>query len=302
VDPSPVDVRAQLERVLASEGFANAERMARFLRYVVDRVLAGEGDQIKEYVVGVEVFGRDAEYDPRVDSIVRVEARRLRTKLDEYYAGPGREDSVVIELRRGTYVPQFHQRVAATAPPAAELTATEPGTVPPVGGRASAKRSVGLGAACAAVIILALVAARGLWTDGAASTPAVSIVVLPLVEYSPPHEDAAFAANLTDGITGELARTGTLSVVSHTTALQFASGERRDIRYIASALKVDVVVEGRVTRTDSRVDVDLRLVNAATDRKFWVGQFSGRIQDLTVLERQIATTVAPVALTVRSAQ
>ena len=72
---------AQLDRILASDVFANADRMSRFLRFVVERALAGESDQLKEYVVGIEVFGRDDRYDPRLDSIVRVEARRLRTKI-----------------------------------------------------------------------------------------------------------------------------------------------------------------------------------------------------------------------------
>jgi TolB-like protein len=302
MDPSSDDVRVQLERILASDGFANAERMSRFLRYVVDRVLAGQGDQIKEYVVGVEVFGRQAEYDPRVDSIVRVEARRLRTKLDEYYSGPGRDDPVVIELRRGTYVPQFHCRAAATVAPAMTPSASNAGAALQAGRPTLRRRSIALGAASVAVLIVVLFASRGLWTDAATSTPAVSVIVLPLVEYSSNHQDAAFAANLTDGLTSQLARTGTLSVVSHTTALQFASGERRDIRTIASALHVDVVVEGRVSRTDDRVNVDVRLVNAATDRKFWVRQFSGRIQDSTALEREIAATIAPVALAVRPAR
>ena len=107
VEPSADEIRLQLDRLLASVGFANAERMSGFLRYVVERSIAGESDQLKEYVIGVAVFGRDEQYDPRLDSIVRVEARRLRTKLDEYYAGSGRHDPIVIGMRRGAYVPDF---------------------------------------------------------------------------------------------------------------------------------------------------------------------------------------------------
>ena len=85
----PADaVRAQLDRILASPGFVNADRLSRFLRFVVERTLAGEGDQLKEYLLGTEVFDRPSDYDPRLDSIVRVEARRLRAKLAEFYAGP----------------------------------------------------------------------------------------------------------------------------------------------------------------------------------------------------------------------
>ena len=88
--PTADDVRHQLDRLLASSGFANAGRMSRFLKFVVEKTLAGESERLKEYVIGIEVFDRDASYDPRLDSIVRVEAARLRTKLAEYYAGEGR--------------------------------------------------------------------------------------------------------------------------------------------------------------------------------------------------------------------
>ena len=89
--------------------------MSGFLRYVVGRTLAGEGDQIKEYVIGVAVFGRGDDYDPRLDSIVRVEARRLRTKLDEYYAADGRDDTIVIAIPRGSYSPTFEKRTPQLA-------------------------------------------------------------------------------------------------------------------------------------------------------------------------------------------
>jgi hypothetical protein len=78
------DIRAELERILASKGFATAGRLSRLLRYVVDQTIAGEADRLKEYAVGVEVFDRDASYDTRLDSIVRVEAGRLRRRRGAY--------------------------------------------------------------------------------------------------------------------------------------------------------------------------------------------------------------------------
>lgn len=102
---SPDAVRLQTERILASETFAGSERLSRFLRFTVETTLQGQGDQIKEYLVGREVFDRNDDYDPRLDPIVRVEARRLRSKLDEYYAGPGRQDRLRIQFRKGSYAP-----------------------------------------------------------------------------------------------------------------------------------------------------------------------------------------------------
>ena len=81
--------------------------MARFLRLAVERTLEGRSDELKEYLIGVEVFDRKPSYDPRVDPIVRVEARRLRAKLKQYYEGDGRGDPLLIEFATGTYAPQF---------------------------------------------------------------------------------------------------------------------------------------------------------------------------------------------------
>jgi TolB-like protein/Tfp pilus assembly protein PilF len=104
----PRQVRAELDRILQSPGFTHSDRMARFLRCVVERALAGHGDELKEYLLGVEVFDRKPDYDPRTDPIVRVEARRLRSKLQEYYEHNGKDSQVHIELPKGGYSPTFH--------------------------------------------------------------------------------------------------------------------------------------------------------------------------------------------------
>lgn len=100
-------IRRQLEKIAAHGLFARSERMVRFLRLAVERTLEGKADELKEYLIGVEVFDRPSSYDPRVDPIVRVEARRLRSKLKAYYAGDGNNDPVRIEFRTGGYAPQI---------------------------------------------------------------------------------------------------------------------------------------------------------------------------------------------------
>lgn len=291
VQPTADEIRAQLDRVLASEGFANADRMSAFLRYVVERALAGESDQIKEYAIGVDVFGRNGTYDPRLDSIVRVEARRLRAKVDEYYATHGGGDPVIIAMRRGTYVPSFERRTAADAPtatPALDVPASAAARTRPLGWQIAV-------ALLASTLVLAGIAAtRGsLWATGA--RPGVSIAVLPFAHYSPENSEGLLAARLTDGVTSELARLRTIGVVSHTSAQQFA-GERTPVPEIARALKADVVMEGTVAQNGDRVAVTIRLVNAQTDRKMWVREFAGRAGDSRDLERRIAAEAAPFIL------
>src|SRR5262249_47372714 len=103
-------VQAQLAKILGSQAFGNSERLSRFLRFTVEQTLRGRGDQIKEYLLGLEVCDRNQSYDPRTDPIVRVEAGRLRSKLSEYYETEGRDDPLVIEYRKGSYVPAFQKR------------------------------------------------------------------------------------------------------------------------------------------------------------------------------------------------
>ena len=109
-------VRAEVERIAASSYFAGSERLGRFLRYIVEEALAGRGGKIKEYAVGLEVYGRKPDFDPKADAIVRVEAGRLRAKLEQYYAHGGRENPVRIDVPKGSYAPVFAWRADAQAP------------------------------------------------------------------------------------------------------------------------------------------------------------------------------------------
>jgi hypothetical protein len=118
----PVDsIRTQLEKILASEAFSHSERLRRFLRFTVEEAIKGNGSSLKEYQIGVEVFDRKDTYDTRLDPIVRVEAGRLRTKLKEFYDTEGKDDSVLIDFQKGTYVPVFKKRQSSTAT-SAQLT------------------------------------------------------------------------------------------------------------------------------------------------------------------------------------
>ena len=110
-------MRAELDRVLASKGFQNAGRLSRAApRH--GKNLAGDADQLKEYAVGVDVFDRDASYDPRIDSIVRVEAGRLRSRLDECYANGG-VASGSASISRAVPTSRSSRRSLASEPPTA---------------------------------------------------------------------------------------------------------------------------------------------------------------------------------------
>jgi hypothetical protein len=113
--PSPVNVdmelqRAELQAVLRSQEFVRAPKLAQLLTYLCEKLFAGEAAQIKEYSIGVEVFNRGSSFDQDSDSIVRVEANRLRKRLAEYYAGDGAPHTLQITIPVGQYVPRFEPR------------------------------------------------------------------------------------------------------------------------------------------------------------------------------------------------
>lgn len=103
-------VSEQLGKILADPLFAKSQRLAAFLRFIVEAMLDGQATAVKEYTIGVRVFQRSDTYNPQEDPIVRIMAGRLRAKLAEYYLGNGAHDPVSIELPRGGYVPRFSER------------------------------------------------------------------------------------------------------------------------------------------------------------------------------------------------
>jgi TolB-like protein/tetratricopeptide (TPR) repeat protein len=116
-------IRRQLSQILKSKTFRQVDRLQRFLAYIVEETLAGRGEVLKEYPVGVDVFGKQAGFDPRMDPIVRVQARRLRIRLATYYRDEGPADDVLIELPKGGYTPNFRrvERAVAKKAPASAL-------------------------------------------------------------------------------------------------------------------------------------------------------------------------------------
>ena len=140
--PSPDAVRAQLTRILSSPDFAQSGRLVSFLRFVVEETLAGRGERLKEYTIATEVFGRDESFDPQTNTIVRVEAGRLRRRIERYYLTEGRDDPVRIDLPKGSYVPLFRETHPA---PAATPARHSPRAAPPV--EPGADRGPGVGPA-----------------------------------------------------------------------------------------------------------------------------------------------------------
>ena len=113
VDVTRQELATHLARIETSSGFTRAGRLTRFLRYITEEAIAGRAGQLKEYTIAIEVFGRPSSYDPQVDSLVRVQAGLLRTRLQQYYSSEGRDEPIRIEIPKGGYEPLFQR----TGPP-----------------------------------------------------------------------------------------------------------------------------------------------------------------------------------------
>ena len=119
-------IRRQLDHLLASPYFSHSKRFPNLLRYVVEQTLGGNGEAIKERTLGIEIFGRSADYETGNDPIVRVTAAEIRKRLGQYYAEPAHRDELRIQLPIGSYTPQFmfpQLQIETVAPPLPELTA-----------------------------------------------------------------------------------------------------------------------------------------------------------------------------------
>ena len=220
--PSPGLVRAELDQLKTSRAFAGSDRLCALLSFIVEETLAGRGDSLKESVIGNEIYGRTPGYDPRIDSAVRVEARRLRRKLDEYYAGEGADAGIRIEMPTGRYavnigwhLPSLHQR------------------------RQRPTKS------------------EAIFEEG----NGVAVAILPFRALSREPTDESFADGLTDELIFTLGRAEGLHIASRGATFHALDQPRQPVE-TAAELGVDAVIQGTVRRTGGRLRVTVELSNA----------------------------------------
>ena len=210
--PSSESVRSELNRILASAQFQSSERLRRFLQFIVLRALDGEGDQLKEYRIGVEVFDRSSSYDPRLDPVVRLEARRLRAKLKAYYEGEGQRDPLRIEVPKGGYVPCFVAATWSGVAPSGDVAG-------PAGERSRKRRSlISLGwkrtLAAAAVLLSAALVAGGFYYRSRQAERLTDKDTIILADFANSTGDPVFDDTLKTALTVSLQQSPFLIVVS----------------------------------------------------------------------------------------
>ena len=291
--PTAESIQLLLERILASQTFAQAESLRRLLRYLVENAQQGRADQLKEYVLGVEVFERGAAFDSRSDAIVRVQAGRLRARLTQFYEGAGYAETILIELPRGSYVPVFRTRELAAMTADSAIAASPHANL--------VRRTLVAGLIVTAICVLSVLAWRlrpaPPTNSIGASDP--SIAVLPFSNLSPDPGQDYFCDGVVEEITDALARIPGLRVISRTSAFQF-KGKSVDVREVARQLNVGAVLEGSVRRAADRIRITAQLVNGADGYHIWSEIYERQEPDMFAVQQEIARAIA-TTLTVRGA-
>ena len=271
-------IRAELRQVCNSESFRKSERQKRFLTFVVEQTLGGKASEIKEPVLAMEVFDRPSDYDPKVDTIVRVEARRLRAKLAEYYASAGAADPLRIELPTGSYVPVFQAQVP---PPTSTSEA-------PASGPGSSARFGWLGAIVPVILVLG---AGAYWLNHRASANSnPRIAVLPFQNLNSQAVDELYADGVTEALITDLAKIKRLQVISRTSVMRFKK-TRQSLREIASQLQADYIVEGSFQRNGDQCRITAQLIRTSDDVHIWAEPYDLPFTDILRVQRRVATEI-----------
>lgn len=245
-------IEGQLKRLLDSPKFMAAERLSLFLRYVVEQSLNGQSDRIKQYNIAVEALGYGEDFDPKTDSIIRIQARRLRRALDQYYSGRGIEDPIRIDIPKGGYVPVFldNQKTSIVSD-----SSECPSPVPVE------------------------------QTSPDVSHP--SIAVFEFEHSNEKYENAFFARGLTSEILVSLTRFSGLSVLG---PLTHTVDEPIDYYKIIHEYGARFVLQGWVRSYGSEIRITTDLTDALTSKKLWNKTFEYDLRKTSLFEIEDSVT------------
>jgi TolB-like protein len=272
IDPGAV--RAHLDRITASRIFADSDRLRRFLRFTVESKLNAQHERVKEYVLGREVFDRADDYDPRIDPIVRVEARRLRAKLEEYYSGPGRDEKIRLEYQRGSYLPTFSRASRSS-----------------LGSVLAGKQRL---AAIAVAIIIIAGASIALFAWRAPAQNIVAVVPARWIEPNPGDLDAADTP-LAEAVDSELANRRIAPVLAWPLILQYQN-QRKPLLQLAAEMGARKMLIVVVRREALSKRITVFLIDRDTGQKLRASTYVRRdissVASQQGLARQIAGDLA----------
>jgi TolB-like protein/Tfp pilus assembly protein PilF len=277
------DCRAQLHRILNSADFEATDREHRFLSHVVEETLSGRGDRIKAYSIAVEVFGRDASFDPQSDPIVRIEAGHLRRSLERYYFTAGQSDAILITIPKGGYVPAFSLR---SLPPTTDLPAIPLASV--AAAISARPKAAGLWIGLLVVVVAAMAVAAGAWwwapPQTSPGTPKIPrVLVEKFDDLTGTQASAAVTSGLAQEVAGQLSKFRDIVVLQ---SVETAPGKE--------TLPPRFVLSGSVNLEPDAFRLRVSFRNRADGSILWANSYNGQAKVSGILDAQadIARNVA----------
>lgn len=246
------ELNSCIEKILNSPGFNKSHRQQDLLRYLFKESLKNNSLGLKGYTVGVEVFGRDCNFDQGSDAIVRVEVGRLRAKLSEYYNIYGKTDPVLIELPKGGYV--LHFKLCDSS--------EKPSLDHPV--------------------------KESLWPSVIDHKP--SIAVLPFSNLGAQSDQDYFVDGLADSLIFEISRLSGLFIISRQSSFAYRNS-LKSINEIGKELGVKYLLEGSVQRDQKSIRVIVKLLEANSGGHLWSERYETELQDIFPLQDKIVLSI-----------
>ena len=247
-------VRECLANLLKKDLFAQSERQSRFLEYVVEKTIEGDGRKLNQFSIGIDVFDRDESFDPAIDSIVRVEAGRLRAKLREYYSDVGNEDIVQIEIRKGKYVANFEFKKNITP----NVTIAQNVSLASIGPTAVDNKPV--------------------------------IAVLAFTNTSGDPEQEYFADGISEDIITDLSKFSDLAVIARHSSFAYKN-KNVDTGEIASQLGADFILEGSVRKAGEKVRITAQLIGVKGLRQLWAERYDRSLDDIFSVQDDVTREI-----------
>lgn len=307
-------VRKHLREVTASQPFLGSKRAQDFLQLIVEHALAGRFDNLRERMIGAEMFGRPIDYDTANDAVVRVKATEVRKKLAQYYLELTKPPIVRIDIPSGTYVPRFRWETPQAAP---EQTPVEPDLqaatpLPETALISSAQQEASLAerpsralaverrriparwlVISVGLIVLGVIGYLGFKVSKrlVGNRAIHAIAILPLENLSGDPQQEYFADGMTDELITNLGQVSALRVISRTSVMTYKSSKKL-LPEIARELGVDAVVEGSVLREGDQVRITAQLIDARTDQHIWAHSYVRDVTSVLALQGEVAQAIA----------
>ena len=297
-DPSaeavtPEEAQEALTRILSSRTFSQAEKLAEFLEYVVIHAIRGDRSSLKETCIGIGLYNRSPGYDPKIDSLVRTQARRVRERLERYYREEGASDPVVISIPKGGYIATFHRRDAEEP-----LPETPPAAVSPIEETHPAPRRMwrlALLATCLTVIALASswkFATKNKAPVVPSPQTTARILVLPFRGNLSNAEDHVYGHAMSDSVVASVAGINGLTV---TTPPEPSAESPSTAEYdAAQAMKAgaNYVITGQFDRQTENASASIKLLNVGSGEVIWSHRYTFPWSRLVRTEQEMSNAVA----------